>query len=96
MRFLGRFLDDGRLGPVSAVVIFVVAPLSVSLLPKRHFDELVFFTSTSVHTHQTLCNKPRHSCDHLDVWHMRVLHKLARTIRSDSVNTGRLGVTRVS
>ena len=88
MRFLGRFLDDGRLGPVAAVVIFVVAPLSVSLLPKRHFDELVFFTSTSVHTHQTLCNTPRHSCDHLDVWHMRVLHKLTRTVSFSKYQVG--------
>ena len=44
-RFLGRFLDDRRLlGPVAAVDILVVTGLtSVSLLPKRHVEELDLF-----------------------------------------------------
>ena len=51
MRFLGRFLDDGRLGPVAAVVILmVVTTLAVFLLPQWHLDEIVFFTPTSVHS----------------------------------------------
>ena len=54
MRFLGRFLDDGRLGVVvAAVVIFVVAPLAVLLLPQRHVGEfflLRIHINTSVHT----------------------------------------------
>ena len=57
MRFLGRFLDDGRLGVVVAavaIVIFVVALLAVLLLPQRHVGECVFFaftiTSTLDHT----------------------------------------------
>ena len=44
-RFLGRFLDDRRLlRPVAGVVILEVAALaSVSLLPKRHVEELDLF-----------------------------------------------------
>ena len=57
MRFLGRFLDDGRLGVVvAAVVVFVVAPpLAVLLLPQRHVGEFFLLRihnhiNTSVHT----------------------------------------------
>ena len=68
--FLGRFLDDGRLGLVAAIVIFMIAPRAVFLRPKRHD-----LSSSIPHLfiHQTLCNKPKvRLLWSLDVWHENV------------------------